>query len=361
MSDELKLDLAREIYPDSKRARKESFSATQWAGVERAWAWVTLNFQPSNPDTYLNEFLREKLRTEISVHDAIHESVQQPKELTVKQEPAPSPAPAGVPVDRECCVMCFHKSGAKSWERTMIVCPDCGNKRCPKATNHVNACTGSNEPGQSGSLYVDDGSFNVEPALRTRDERIAELERERDELLAKMGTHVEHHIRGADTMQDHMEKRRATIATLTKERDEAREKLVAVHDRCIKRGEERDAALARVAELTKERDTIKSIAAQAQDRVAELEKRGAVDVEACVDYLNAHGNDDCGCGNGGTVKHCIKSLNDIFRKHSRDVRRITREEIDRATHTWYDDRRVNESPLQWMERALRAIGFEVEA
>lgn len=35
----------------------------------------------------------------------------------------------------------------------MIICPDCGNKRCPKATNHELACTGSNEPGQPGSRY----------------------------------------------------------------------------------------------------------------------------------------------------------------------------------------------------------------
>lgn len=34
-----------------------------------------------------------------------------------------------------------------------IVCPVCGNKRCPKASDHNNACTGSNEPGQAGSLY----------------------------------------------------------------------------------------------------------------------------------------------------------------------------------------------------------------
>jgi hypothetical protein len=35
----------------------------------------------------------------------------------------------------------------------MIVCPDCGNKRCPKANDHRHACTGSNEPGQPGSAY----------------------------------------------------------------------------------------------------------------------------------------------------------------------------------------------------------------
>ncbi|ENJ4023039.1 hypothetical protein AB1D33_002210 [Enterobacter hormaechei] len=34
-----------------------------------------------------------------------------------------------------------------------VVCPDCGNKRCPHANYHRNACTGSNEPGQEGSAY----------------------------------------------------------------------------------------------------------------------------------------------------------------------------------------------------------------
>lgn len=35
----------------------------------------------------------------------------------------------------------------------MYVCPTCGNKRCPKATDHRHACTGSNEQGQVGSRY----------------------------------------------------------------------------------------------------------------------------------------------------------------------------------------------------------------
>lgn len=34
-----------------------------------------------------------------------------------------------------------------------VVCPDCGNKRCPKANDHRNDCSGSNEPGQEGSAY----------------------------------------------------------------------------------------------------------------------------------------------------------------------------------------------------------------
>lgn len=32
-------------------------------------------------------------------------------------------------------------------------CPTCGNKRCPRSTHHIFACTGSNEPGQLGSTY----------------------------------------------------------------------------------------------------------------------------------------------------------------------------------------------------------------
>ena len=34
-----------------------------------------------------------------------------------------------------------------------VVCPECGNKRCPRANDHRNACTGSNEPDQEGSAY----------------------------------------------------------------------------------------------------------------------------------------------------------------------------------------------------------------
>jgi len=35
----------------------------------------------------------------------------------------------------------------------MILCPKCGNKRCPRATDHRNVCTGKNDPGQEGSNY----------------------------------------------------------------------------------------------------------------------------------------------------------------------------------------------------------------
>jgi hypothetical protein len=34
-----------------------------------------------------------------------------------------------------------------------MMCKVCGNKRCPKATDCSLECTGSNEPGQPGSIY----------------------------------------------------------------------------------------------------------------------------------------------------------------------------------------------------------------
>ena len=55
------------------------------------------------------------------------------------------------------CYNCMHKrkdyNGLPLTLSTFIVCPQCGNKRCPKATDHNLECTNSNEPGQKGSRY----------------------------------------------------------------------------------------------------------------------------------------------------------------------------------------------------------------
>lgn len=58
------------------------------------------------------------------------------------------------------CFTCVKERGAESIEgmpetsTRMIVCDQCGNKRCPRATNHIYACTFSNEPGQPGSRFA---------------------------------------------------------------------------------------------------------------------------------------------------------------------------------------------------------------
>jgi len=49
------------------------------------------------------------------------------------------------------CHRCRHESAQPVTH--MITCPTCGNKRCPKASDHRLACTGSNAPGQTGSVY----------------------------------------------------------------------------------------------------------------------------------------------------------------------------------------------------------------
>ena len=48
---------------------------------------------------------------------------------------------------------CYNCSDNNTRMTRMILCPECGNKRCPRATDHTNACTNSNEPGQEGSRY----------------------------------------------------------------------------------------------------------------------------------------------------------------------------------------------------------------
>jgi hypothetical protein len=48
---------------------------------------------------------------------------------------------------------CQSCNPPKDWFRRFTVCPTCGNKRCPKGTNHNLDCTGSNEPGQKGSSW----------------------------------------------------------------------------------------------------------------------------------------------------------------------------------------------------------------
>lgn len=46
------------------------------------------------------------------------------------------------------CWACIDREGLHP--AGYVLCPDCGNKRCPKASDHLLDCTGSNEPGQPG-------------------------------------------------------------------------------------------------------------------------------------------------------------------------------------------------------------------
>lgn len=52
-----------------------------------------------------------------------------------------------------CCHRCFYARESSFFMQRMILCSICGNKRCPKATDHTLECTNSNDEGQLGSLY----------------------------------------------------------------------------------------------------------------------------------------------------------------------------------------------------------------
>lgn len=49
------------------------------------------------------------------------------------------------------CHRCIEERGEIALH--MVTCRECGNKRCPHANDHRNACTKSNESGQPGSAY----------------------------------------------------------------------------------------------------------------------------------------------------------------------------------------------------------------
>lgn len=58
-------------------------------------------------------------------------------------------------LDRVRDIMFIHEDHLEVLTQTsrFMTCVECGNKRCPKATNHEHDCTQSNEPGQPGSVY----------------------------------------------------------------------------------------------------------------------------------------------------------------------------------------------------------------
>lgn len=46
------------------------------------------------------------------------------------------------------------KADINGWNQMLRLCPECDNKRCPKASDHQLACTGSNDSGQPGSVFA---------------------------------------------------------------------------------------------------------------------------------------------------------------------------------------------------------------
>lgn len=69
-------------------------------------------------------------------------------------------------VEDSCCWACFYAHDPDRLRSIFIVCTTCGNKRCPKGTDHDWDCTGSNASGQEGSMYA-----SVRRGILTQEER----------------------------------------------------------------------------------------------------------------------------------------------------------------------------------------------
>lgn len=76
--------------------------------------------------------------------------------LYLHAQPAPAVPGKWIPVsEQKPDCWCLTCRPVVLNDMRFVVCPDCGNKRCPRANDHRNACTGSNEPGQEGGAYPD--------------------------------------------------------------------------------------------------------------------------------------------------------------------------------------------------------------
>ena len=72
--------------------------------------------------------------------------------ILLVQDAKPNFKPAGnSPVTPDC--WCRTCRPVTMNDMRFVVCPECGNKRCPHANDHRYACSGSNAPCQEGSAY----------------------------------------------------------------------------------------------------------------------------------------------------------------------------------------------------------------
>jgi DNA-directed RNA polymerase subunit RPC12/RpoP len=116
--------------------------------IERLQAEVLEQCRINGMSAEREDALRAEL-TRLKASIALDKMAENARELGLSYDPAP----VQEPVASYCCHSCFKLDGGFMLDR-MILCPECGNKRCPKASDHQLDCTGSNEPNQPGSVYT---------------------------------------------------------------------------------------------------------------------------------------------------------------------------------------------------------------
>ncbi|MEG7606708.1 hypothetical protein [Citrobacter braakii] len=111
-------------------------------GVNKLWA-------SPQPAAVVTDELLSAMEEVLRISDRDHEAWHKARNGIASCRAAVLQA-GNSPVTTDCwCRTCRPVTMS---DMRFVVCPDCGNKRCPRANDHRNDCTGSNEPGQAGSV-----------------------------------------------------------------------------------------------------------------------------------------------------------------------------------------------------------------
>ncbi|EPM7087182.1 hypothetical protein ACX2OA_002181 [Enterobacter hormaechei] len=114
--------------------------------------------------TSMEQYLALSLKTERAANRQQNSQQNIPENIPTLREAVETIRNSGIEIDADKILAERDALNAPDcWCRTcrpvtmtdmrFVVCPECGNKRCPHANDHQHACTGSNEPGQEGSSY----------------------------------------------------------------------------------------------------------------------------------------------------------------------------------------------------------------
>jgi len=131
--DELR-ELADALEPMARAPRFEDFDVPAFC----AWVRACADAKPVGYATANG--LRMLKQDDATVLLYAHDYLIRPDHVALYTHPAPQPQP------KKCgCRSCLTPAELLC---TFVVCPTCGNKRCPRADDHRNACSNSNAPGQ---------------------------------------------------------------------------------------------------------------------------------------------------------------------------------------------------------------------
>lgn len=148
-------------YPSAKAAGEwRSFVRSAWRGLPVRTATCTVRFVDGKITAASRKVLSEKFNLDVD-ESAQPVKPAAPAAAQTHETVVPSAEPASVADHLKTCPCrrCVRERGDQigglpAALAMMIVCPTCGNKRCPHANDHRHECTGSNEPGQPGSAYA---------------------------------------------------------------------------------------------------------------------------------------------------------------------------------------------------------------